>query len=264
MSQISIYASVNRVLTSFVERLNAQADGDRAITKTDVELHRALLEVWPKISHDWYLRKFRQAVTLGKVKSMWYILWKGLHRNVQEQARQPSLQEATPAKSTATLGPTGRGLQEATPTNSTATLGPELRPLTINKIRETSQENPSTTTSKENDSNNNTTTTNNNNDDNDDDDSAEDRSYSEEDTDGGGDDLGLYRVVSKTPQKRRDTKPALGVKHPFDRGRNAGAVELHRREEIAVPDCGGRSGQRHVLIVQSTIAVMRLIQCVCF
>ena len=104
----------------------------------------------------------------------------------------------------------------------------------------------------------------NDNDDNDDDDSAEDRSYSEEDTDGGGDDLGLYRVVSKTPQKRRDTKPALGVKHPFDRGRNAGAVELHRREEIAVPDCGGRSGQRHVLIVQSTIAVMRLIQCVCF
>ena len=72
----SVYASASLVLTSLVERLNAEADGDRAITKTDVELHRALLKVWPKISHDWYLRKYREAVQLGKVKCMWYILWK--------------------------------------------------------------------------------------------------------------------------------------------------------------------------------------------
>ena len=64
MSQRSIYASANLALTSFVERRSAEADGDRALTKTGVELHRALLKVCPKISHDWYLRKFREGVQL--------------------------------------------------------------------------------------------------------------------------------------------------------------------------------------------------------
>ena len=92
MSHRSIYASVNRVLESFVERLNAEADGDLEITGTDVLLHRALLKVWPDISREWYVRKFREAVLLGMVKYMWYSLWKGLHRDIQEQARQPRLQ----------------------------------------------------------------------------------------------------------------------------------------------------------------------------
>ena len=107
------------------------------------------------------------------------------------------MQEETPAKSTAILGPTRQSLQAATPTNSAATLRPEVRPLkTINNIQGSSAEHLETTSNNENDDD----------DDDDDDDSdgdpAEDRSYSEEDTDSilsSGDDLGLYQVTASTP-----------------------------------------------------------------
>ena len=156
------------------------------------------------------------------------------------------MQEATPATSTATLGPTRQSLQAATPTNSSATLQPE-RPLKSINIQEPSPDHLTTITNNDNNTTNNNDDddsdnddhNNDDNDDNDDGDSAEDRSYSGEDMDGVGDYLWFNRVISMTPQKKRRNTAALGVKHPFDRGRNAGAVELQRREEIAVPDCGG-------------------------
>ena len=57
MSQRTIDTSVDLVVGSFVERLNAEDDNDRAVTTTDLELHKALLKVLLDITKYCYLRK---------------------------------------------------------------------------------------------------------------------------------------------------------------------------------------------------------------